>query len=163
MMKIYEGMFLLDNQAVRADWRAAKGTVTAALEKHGGQVVSARRWDERKLAYPIRGRRRGTYLLSYYNMDGEALDGLRRELEITESVLRYLILQAEAVPEGEIEKSNAELEQGFSVPPPPEDDEVRAEPEVQEPAALLPVGEESAPQDGGESEAEAEEPDREEV
>ena len=48
MSQIYEGMFLLDNDLVREGWDGAKSTVTAALEKHGGKVHTARRWDERR-------------------------------------------------------------------------------------------------------------------
>ena len=122
-MNLYEGMFLLDNQAVRADWRNAKSTVTGLLEKHGGKVTTARRWDERKLAYPIRGRQRGTYMLAYYELDVGGIDGLRRDLELSENVLRYILLRAEEVPEGEDALHAAELEAGFEVPVPPEDDE----------------------------------------
>ena len=48
MPQLYEGMFLLDNQAVRDDWNAAKAVVTSLLAKHGGRVQTARRWDERR-------------------------------------------------------------------------------------------------------------------
>lgn len=123
MTALYEGMFLLDNRAVRTDWAQAKSAVTHALEKHGAKVLTARRWDERKLAYPIRRQRRATYLLAYFEHEGDGLPGLRRDLEIDERVLRYLLLAVEAVPEGEEEKSRAELESGFTPPPPPADDE----------------------------------------
>ena len=139
MTQLYEGMFLLDNQAVRADWNAAKAVVTSLLSKHGGRVQTARRWDERKLAYPIRGRKRGTYLLVHFEQDGPGSQAVRRDLDIEERLLRYLILAVEALPEGELEASRAELEAGFSVPPPPPDDEpvvereeVQAEPEPAE-------------------------------
>ena len=139
MTQLYEGMFLLDNQAVRADWNAAKAVVTSLLSKHGGRVQTARRWDERKLAYPIRGRKRGTYLLVHFEQDGPGSQAVRRDLDIEERLLRYLILAVEALPEGELEASRAELEAGFSVPPPPPDDEpvvereeVPAEPEPAE-------------------------------
>jgi ribosomal protein S6 len=59
-------MFLLDNQVVRADWRQAKTLVADLLAKNGAKVLCARRWDERKLAYTIRGRTRGTYLIAYF-------------------------------------------------------------------------------------------------
>jgi len=123
MTQLYEGMFLLDNQAVRADWGGAKAAVTELLAKHGATVRTARRWDERRLAYPIKGRKRATYLLSYFEQDGAGGDVLRHDLDIAEGVLRYLILTAEVIPQGELEKSQAELEAGFSVPPPPADDE----------------------------------------
>jgi ribosomal protein S6 len=121
-MNLYEGMFLLDNDVVRADWQAAKSVVTDVLQKHGAEVVTARRWDERKLAYAIKTRQRGTYLLAYYNMGTEGIDGLRRELELSENVTRYMLLRADEVPAAEIEKGAAENEEGFVPPPPPEDD-----------------------------------------
>ena len=58
MSQIYEGMFLLDNDVVREGYEGAKALVTSALDKHGATLLSARRWDERRLAYPISGRRR---------------------------------------------------------------------------------------------------------
>jgi len=122
LTRVYEGMFLLDNQVVREDWKAAKGLVATLLEKHGGRVHTSRRWDERKLAYPIRKRRRATFLLAYFDMELEGLPSLNRDLELSESVLRHLILQAESVPEQELELSKAEEAEGFSIPAPPPDD-----------------------------------------
>jgi small subunit ribosomal protein S6 len=121
-VNLYEGMFLLDNQAVRADWRKAKSLVTGTLEKHGAKVNTARRWDERKLAYEIKGRMRGTYLLSYYEVDTQGIDGLRRDLELSEQVLRYMLLRVEEVPAGEQALHEAELDESFEIPLPPEDD-----------------------------------------
>jgi small subunit ribosomal protein S6 len=151
MTQLYEGMFLLDNQAVRADWNAAKAVVTSLLAKHGGRVQTARRWDERRLAYSIRGRKRGTYLLAYFEQDGAGSQSLRRDLDIEERLLRYLILAVEALPEGELEASKAELEAGFSVPPPPPDDEPaheepapEPEPVVEEEVALVGEGADAA-------------------
>lgn len=128
-MKLYEGMFLLDNQAVRTDWPRAKAAVVDTLQKSGARIVSARRWDERKLAYSIRGRRRATYLLAYFEAASDGVNSVRRAFELDERILRYLILGAEAVPEGEVEKSQAELAEGYTIPPPPPDDEPAAEPE----------------------------------
>lgn len=129
MTQIYEGMFLLSNDVVREDWKTAKSVVTGALEKHGGEVVTARRWDERRLAYPIRGRRRATYLLTYYRMPGEAFPAMRRDFDLNERVLRYLMLSVDGVPEGELELAEAENAADFQVPPPPPDDAPEPEPE----------------------------------
>ena len=124
MTRTYEAMFLLDNDSVRSGWRAAKGVVTGLVEKHGGKTVTARRWDERRLAYPIKGKRRATYLLTYCDLAEDAIPGLVRDLEINERVLRHLILRADSVPEAEHELSRAEDADDFSVPAPPEDDAV---------------------------------------
>ena len=87
-MALYEGMFLIDNDVVRADWAKAKALVTDTIAKHGGSVQTARRWAERQLAYPIKGKGRATYLLSFFEMSGDAIPPFHRELEIKDEVLR---------------------------------------------------------------------------
>jgi small subunit ribosomal protein S6 len=144
MSRIYEIMYLLDNNAVRAGWKEAKAAATALIEKHGGKVLAARRWDERKLAYSIRQRRRGTYLLAYGELEAAGVATLRRELDLTESVLRYIILQAESVPPQELELTRAESAAGFVVPPPPSED-VPEEEELAEAEEDVALEEASAP------------------
>jgi len=133
-LTLYEGMFLLDNAVVREDWKKAKAIVSDAVAKHGGAVQTSRRFDERRLAYTIRGKNRATYLLAYFEIGGDGLPALRRELELSERVLRYLILRVEQIPGPELELSQAENAEGFVVPTPPQDD-------VVEPEAAAPVQE----------------------
>jgi len=133
LSQIYEGMFLLDNDVVREGYEGAKALVTGALDKHGATLLSARRWDERRLAYPIKGRRRATFLITYYQIDGNEIPGLRREFDLSEKVLRYLFNSVDAVPEGEVELAQAEGATDFTVPEPPADDAPDPEPEPEEP------------------------------
>ena len=127
MTGLYESMFLLDNAVVREDWKKAKALVTDVLEKHGAKVKSARRWDERKLAYTIRQKKRATYLLCYYEMGNTHIHELRRDLELNERVLRYLILKTDAVPQTEIDLAAAENAADFVIPAPPPDDLVETD------------------------------------
>ena len=129
MSQIYEGMFVLDNDAVRDGWEGAKGLVTGVLEKHKATVLSARRWDERRLAYPIQGNRRATYLLAYYQIPGEEIPAMRREFDLSEEVLRYLFLSVDVVPDEEAELTRAEGASDFVVPEPPDDDAPDPEPD----------------------------------
>ncbi len=108
MARIYEGMYLLDNAAVREDWNAAKSIVTGTLEKHGAKVLTARRWGERRLAYPINKRNRATFLLTYFEIPPDSFPGLRRDFELNEAVLRSLELRVDAIPEGEDELNQVE-------------------------------------------------------
>ena len=128
MATVYEGMFLLDNQVVREDWKKAKSIITDALKKHGASVLCARRFDERRLAYPIRRRRRATYCLAFYRMGSEGQTALRRDLELNENILRYLMLAREKLPDGELELAAAEDAADFNVPAPPPDDAPDAPP-----------------------------------
>ena len=121
-MRLYEGMFLIDNDVVRAGWREAKSAVTKLVAKHGGEIRSCRRWDERRLAYPIKRRRRATYLLTYCDLPSTALAPLNRDLEINEVVLRHLLLRADELPAQELELTAAEDSKDFVLPEPPPDD-----------------------------------------
>jgi ribosomal protein S6 len=123
-------MFLLDNQVVREGWAQAKARVTDTLTKHGAKVTTARRWDERKLAYTVRRRNRATFLLCYYEMGNEHIAAMRRDFDLSEAVLRYLMVTCEAIPAGETDLAAAEQATDFTVPPPPPDDAV----EPQQPA-----------------------------
>lgn len=135
MTRIYECMFLLNNDAVREGWREAKAGVSTLIEKHGGRVHASRRWDERKLAYPIRGRRRATFLLAHCEIPPTSASELRRDLDISEVVLRYLMTSVESVPPAELELTQAEAADDFQVPEPPADDARDVEPEPEAEAA----------------------------
>lgn len=122
--RMYEGMFLLDNQVVREDWKRAKALVTDYLEKHGAKVHTARRWDERRLAYDVKRKKRATYLLAYYEIEHDAIPALVRDLELSEPILRHLLLQVDALPEAERDLAQAEEASDFQIPAPPPDDHV---------------------------------------
>jgi small subunit ribosomal protein S6 len=115
-------MFLLDNELVREDYQAAKSLVSDIVEKHGGTMHTSRRWDERRLAYTVKGRQRATYILSHFEIPGDGIPTMLRDFELNESVLRVQSLRVESVPEGEAELSAAEQADDFSIPTPPEDD-----------------------------------------
>ena len=153
-MNIYEGMFLLDNNVVREDWNNAKGVATGILEKHGANVATARRWAERSLAYTIKKRNRGTYLLVHFDADPSSISIVRRDLELNETVMRYLILTTDEVPEGEQELHEAELSSDFSVPEPPEDHVVDDDSDEEE---------EGAPREGSSEGSSGEQPAGEEA
>jgi len=97
--RTYECMCLLDNREVRKGWQPLKDAVTGVFTKHGAKILSSRRWDERRLAYAIRGQQRGTYLLVYFAADTQSLTGIRRDLQFNESVLRDLLVECAEVPQ----------------------------------------------------------------
>lgn len=92
-------MVLLDNREVRKGWQPLKDAVTGLFTKHGAKILSSRRWDERRLAYPIKGQHRGTYLLVYFSADTQHLAGIRRDLQFNESLLRSLMVDCPEVPQ----------------------------------------------------------------
>ena len=85
---VYEGMFLLDSNRYGRDAEAVSGQIPAMIEKLGGEMLVSRLWEERRLAFPVKGQRRGTYWLTYFRLDSSRLGDLRRQCQITEDILR---------------------------------------------------------------------------
>jgi small subunit ribosomal protein S6 len=88
-------MFILDSNRFGRDPDGVSGQLTGAIEKLGGEILVSRLWEERRLAYPIKGQRKGTYWLIYFRLDGGQLATLRRQCEINESLMRFLFLKIE--------------------------------------------------------------------
>jgi small subunit ribosomal protein S6 len=92
---IYECMFLLDPNKVAGDVPAAAQQLHGLLERNHAEVLASRPWDERRLAYPIKGHKKGLYYLTYFRSDGKNILNLERDLQLNEMVLRYLILHVD--------------------------------------------------------------------
>ena len=97
-MSLYEGMFVMDNRQANRDWDGTLEKLKGLLAKHGAEIVRCDKWGERKLAYEMDGRRRGTYVLAYFNAQGTAVNAIYRECELSELVLRALMVKVEAIP-----------------------------------------------------------------
>ncbi len=100
-MKRYEGMFLFDN-AVARDWAAIEQEVHRLCDRIKAELLVCVKFDERKLAYEIQRRKRGTYVLTYFEAPEERITQLERDARLSESVLRLLVLRADHVPEERI-------------------------------------------------------------
>ena len=91
-MPVYEGMFILDPSKYSRDPAASAQQVADIITQHGGTILAARLWDERKLAYPIKGHKKGVYWLTYFQMEGGNLTPLERQCAITDDIIRQLVL-----------------------------------------------------------------------
>ena len=92
-MNKYEGMFLLDNSKVKPDVAECVAAVSEAITKHGGTIVRAERWDERKLAYEIRKQKRGTYVLAHFEADPTKVAAIRNDVNLNENFLRSMVIR----------------------------------------------------------------------
>lgn len=92
-MAVYEGMFILDPAKFARDPGAAAQQIADLITQHGGTVLAARLWDERKLAYPIKGHKKGIYWLTYFTVPGGNLIAFERQCEITDDIVRKLVLK----------------------------------------------------------------------
>ena len=91
-LNVYEGMFILDSNRYARDPEKVSGVVSKLVEQHDGELLVSRLWNEQKLAYPIKGHRKGTYWLTYFRVDSSQLDDINRQARLNDDILRSLVL-----------------------------------------------------------------------
>jgi len=97
-------MFLVDSAEAAGDWEGINEVIRNLLEKGGAEIISMKKWDERKLAYDIKGKSRGTYILCYFRARGEMITAIERGIRLSEKIMRVLILSAEQITQEDIDK-----------------------------------------------------------
>lgn len=102
--KLYEGMFLVDSAQAASDWDGIVDSIKHTLEREGAEIESLKKWDERSLAYPINGKNRGTYILCYFRVEGPNLEQIERNIQLSEQIVRSLILSTEKMSKEDLEK-----------------------------------------------------------
>lgn len=137
-LQLYEAMFLVEPD-VAADWEAAKGMVQRIMDRAKANMLSCRLWDEKRLAYPINKHKRAVYILSYFRAHGSAISGIERDVQLSEHLLRVLVLRADHITDEELEEIKATPER--RVQPAPARQAVEA---VVEPTAPGPEVEQNA-------------------
>ena len=113
-MRLYEGMFIISDTVAGSDWEAAVKHVEDLLKNRGAEVLKSEKWEDRKFAYKLKGHKRGAYLLVYFNAPTDSISPMKRDFELSDNVLRTLIVRVDKVgeskPEEEAEKPVEEIQ-----------------------------------------------------
>ena len=160
---LYEAMFVVDSAKGGSQFPDVIRHIAGLLNSHEADIDRIEKWDDRKLAYPIKGVEKGIYVLTYFTAPPNRIAELRQEIGMSEEVLRVLILKDPVKSEvvGELYD-----EEGSEIAPAPsaevEEEAEEDESEEEDEAAEAEESEESA-EDEDEEDTEAEEAEEEEV
>ena len=92
-MRNYEIMFILSTQLSDDEKKAGVTLVEETLTKAGAVELKTEIWGDRKLAYPIKKKENGYYVLTLFQIDGTRIPEVEAKLNITESILKYMIVK----------------------------------------------------------------------
>ena len=95
-MNQYEAMFLFD-PTFGSSFEKCEAEIRRLMERAEAELLFCRKWDERRLAFRVKGRKRGVYALTYFNSLPDKIVGLERDVKLSEDVLRVLVLRADDV------------------------------------------------------------------
>jgi small subunit ribosomal protein S6 len=89
-IQLYETLFILDSTRFASETDVIKGQLHATFERYGSEILVTRVWDDRKLAYPIKKQKKGTYYIVYYKVESTKQREIERDFAINENVLRQM-------------------------------------------------------------------------
>ncbi|MFH0938449.1 MAG: 30S ribosomal protein S6 [Planctomycetota bacterium] len=90
-VRLYECMWLMDASAGREDYNKTLIALKEIVEKSGGSWINGDKWEERRLAYPIKKKKRGLYIISHFSAAPEAIAKIDRNARLFEPILRHII------------------------------------------------------------------------
>jgi len=96
-LRMYEGLFLIDNAHANTEWDNVVKRIQDILQKNGTEILKIEKWGEKKLAYKIKGHKRGTYLLIHFNANNSAITTLRRDFQLSDYIVRFLIIKDDKI------------------------------------------------------------------
>jgi len=95
-LRDYELTIIVAPEGGEESYEAAIARVSDYVTASGGEVSNVDRWGKRRLAYQIKQYLEGSYALLTFRMAPGAARELERSLEISEDVIRHLMV----LPEG---------------------------------------------------------------
>ncbi len=87
----YECLFLLDSNKTSGNLDAARAQLHGILEKYGSDILASRPWDDRRLAYPIKGHKKGQYYLIFFKCESLKMIEMEHDFRLSELILRHLV------------------------------------------------------------------------
>lgn len=130
--RIYESMYIIDANLTDEQVDAIIAKYTKLIADQGGEVRAVGRWDKRRLAYEIMGRREGLYILMFFEAEPAVSKELDRVYRISDDVFRHLITRVELQ---HVDTSRIEHPQAVAEAAPvsaPAEEEVEVNPEAVE-------------------------------
>ena len=102
-MRRYEIMFIVDPSLPEEEIDQLTSDVETQIKEAGGEIESTEKMGRRKLAYEVKRRTDGFYVLLTVAADGDILKEVERRFRVMDQVLRYLTVRID-LEEKKLEK-----------------------------------------------------------
>ncbi len=94
-MRKYECAYILDPGLTEEEQQPFVDRFKTLVDDNGGTVDAVDKWERRRLAYEIKGKREGVYVFMNFTGEPAAEAELGRVLGITEGVLRHMVVRTD--------------------------------------------------------------------
>ena len=95
-MRQYEAMVIVDAALEEGDIQKAVDRFLGVITENGGEVSGVDRWGLRRFSYEINHKNEGYYFVTNFKATEDAIERLRRVLQISDEYIRGKIIQPPA-------------------------------------------------------------------
>jgi small subunit ribosomal protein S6 len=92
-MRQYEAVYIMDPTIDEEQQNALVQRFSTLVGANGGEVQHIDRWERRRMAYEIKGRREGLYVVMNFQGEPATEAELSRVFGITDNILRHMIVK----------------------------------------------------------------------
>ena len=96
MTRQYEVVYIFDSALEETAINERLARFHALIQKPGAEAPQVNHWGKRTLAYPIKKKDTGYYVVAQFETTGDLLPEYERAVKLDEGVLRFLVVAAEA-------------------------------------------------------------------
>jgi small subunit ribosomal protein S6 len=94
-MRKYETFFIVDPDIPDEVNTVVDEKLKSIVSSNGGLIINYTPWGKKKLAYPVKKRSRGSYVLMEYAGGPELVAELERNMRLDERVLKFITVKLE--------------------------------------------------------------------
>jgi small subunit ribosomal protein S6 len=109
-MRKYESIFILDPDLEEDQAQSTIEKVKGIITQGSGEILKVEDWGKRKLAYEVKKKNKGHYILLHFTGSPALLSELERNFRVMDAVIKYMSVRAD-------ERKTASAE---TAPPPEE-------------------------------------------
>ncbi|HOO22681.1 MAG TPA: 30S ribosomal protein S6 [Clostridia bacterium] len=90
-MNNYQLLYIINNDIGEEEKAALVDKFSALVESLGGTVNSIEKWGAKKLAYPIKYKKEGYYVLMKFSAQSEVPAEIDRQMKNNDNIIRQMI------------------------------------------------------------------------
>jgi small subunit ribosomal protein S6 len=100
----YEILYILPMSYTAEEVKPINQKVAELIKTHGGTITKEQDLDKQKFAYPIKNQSHGYYFLYEFDLPTDKLLGLNRILQLTNEVLRFIVVKKQIKSEEQLQE-----------------------------------------------------------
>lgn len=93
--RVYEILFIADPNLGEPEVDALASTVQGYVEREGGKVEKLEKWGKKRLAYPIKKHRDGSYVLMVVAGRPALVQEVERRMRVTDGLLKFIAVRVD--------------------------------------------------------------------